>query len=697
MKVALVGNPNAGKSSIFNRLTGLSQKVGNFSGVTVDKRTGAAQLPNGQEASVTDLPGTYSLYPTSLDEKIAVEVLANPQHPNHPEVVIYVADASNLERHLLLCTQVADLGLPVVVALNMVDVAQAAGIYCHADRLAKALGLPVVVVNGRTGAGVDQLRAALPQAKPRPELFYRLPPEWANLAKKMQGLSPTLGEFQAVLQIHHPWLPLVGTSGQVEVKEWVKQAGLRPIRGQVDETMSRYAFLGPVVGQAVDHAPRAGGSGWSERLDQVLMHKVWGSLFFFGLLLLLFQAIFAWSQGPMEAIEAGFAQVANWLKGTLPPGWFTDLLTDGMLAGLAGVVVFVPQIAILSFFISLLEESGYMARAVFLSDSIMRKFGLNGRSIVSLISGMACAIPAIMSTRGIRDWRERLVTVLVTPLMSCSARIPVFMLLVTFVVPNDRYWLIFNAQGLVFMGLYLTGAGSAIVSAWALGRLLKVQGQGFFLLELPSYKMPHWKNVGLTVYEKARTFVLEAGKMILVIAVVLWALAAYGPADRVDAAVRQAQAEAQAASLDTTATADLVAAKKLEASYAGMLGRAIEPAIAPLGFDWKIGIALITSFAAREVFVGTMATLYSVGSAGDSDLTTVGQKMRSAKNAAGEPMYTPAVAAALLLYYLFAMQCMSTVAVVYRETNSWKWPVVQVIYLTSLAYLAALAARFALA
>jgi ferrous iron transport protein B len=326
----------------------------------------------------------------------------------------------------------------------------------------------------------------------------------------------------------------------------------------------------------------------------------------------------------------------------------------------------------------------------------MRKFGLNGRSIVSLISGMACAIPAIMSTRGIRNWRERLVTILVTPLMSCSARIPVFMLLVTFVVPNDSYWLVFNAQGLVFMSLYLIGAASAVLSAWALGRLLRVQGQGVFLLELPTYKMPHWKNVGLTVYEQVRTFVLEAGKVILVIAVVLWGLAAYGPAGRVDAAVRQALAEAQAASLDTTATADLVAAKKLEASYAGILGRAIEPAIAPLGFDWKIGIALITSFAAREVFVGTMATLYSVGSSGDSDLKTVGEQMRSAKNAAGQPMYSPAVAAALLLYYLFAMQCMSTVAVVYRETNSWKWPVVQVIYLTALAYLAALAAYVAL-
>jgi ferrous iron transport protein B len=696
MKVALVGNPNAGKSSIFNRLTGLSQKVGNFSGITVDKRTGTAQLPNGQEAAITDLPGTYSLYPTAPDEKIALEILANPQHPNHPDVVVYVADASNLERHLLLCTQVSDLGLPVVVALNMVDVAESVGLRCDANRLAKALELPVVVVNGRTGAGVDQLRAALPHARPRPTPFYQLPPDWANLAKQVRALSPGLGEFQALLQVHHPWLSLLGATGQAEARELAKQAGLRPIRGQVDETMARYAFLGPVVGLAVEHAPRSSGSGWSERLDRVLMHKVWGSLIFLGLLLLLFQAIFAWSQGPMEAIEASFAQVAEWLKGTLPNGWFTDLLTDGMLAGLAGVVVFVPQIAILSFFISLLEESGYMARAVFLSDSVMRKFGLNGRSIVSLISGMACAIPAIMSTRGIRNWRERLVTILVTPLMSCSARIPVFMLLVTFVVPADRYWLVFNAQGLVFMGLYLIGAGSAILSAWALGRLLRVQGQGVFLLELPTYKMPHWKNVGLTVYEKVRTFVLEAGKVILVIAVVLWGLAAYGPADQVEAAVRQAQAEAQAAALDTTATADLVAAKKLEASYAGILGRAIEPAIAPLGFDWKIGIALITSFAAREVFVGTMATLYSVGSSGDSDLKTVGEQMRSAKNAAGQPMYTPAVAAALLLYYLFAMQCMSTVAVVYRETNSWKWPVVQVIYLTALAYLAALAAYVAL-
>ncbi len=689
MKVALVGNPNTGKSSLFNRLTGLSQKVGNFPGVTVDKRTGEMNLGNGQSASVTDLPGAYSLYPTAPDEKIVLEVLANLKHPNFPDVVIYVADAANLERHLLLLTQVADLGLPVVLALNMVDLAQESGIRAYPDRLAKELAMPVIVVNGRTGLGIDALRAALPKARARTKPFYPIPTDWQALAAEIQRRWPAPSDYHALLMSHHLGLGLPAASDQEQLQALCKRSGLRSIRGQVDETMARYDFIGAVVARSVENVAQSGSITFSERVDRVLMHKVWGSLIFFVILLLLFQAIFTWSKGPMEAIEWSFALGAEWLKVSLPSGWLTDLLTEGIMAGLAGVVVFVPQIALLSFFISLLEESGYMARAVFLSDSVMRKFGLNGRSIVALISGLACAIPAIMSTRSIRNWRERLITILVTPLMSCSARIPVFMLLVTFVVPADRYWGFFNLQGLVFMGLYLTGAGAAIFSAWAISKLLKVAGQGFFLLELPSYKMPHWKNVGLTVYEKVVTFVWEAGKMILLISVLLWGLATYGPPSQIRTAEVRARAEAANAQLDTVATADLMAAKRLEASYAGLLGKTIEPLIAPLGFDWKIGIALITSFAAREVFVGTMATLYSVGSSGDGDLKTVGQQMRAAKNAAGLPMYSPAVAAALLIYYLFAMQCMSTAAVVYRETNSWKWPVLQIVYLTALAYLAA--------
>lgn len=694
--IALLGNPNCGKSSVFNQLTGLRQKVGNFPGVTVDKKIGQTLLPDQSAVTLVDFPGTYSFYPTSIDERIVVQSLCNPQDPNYPDGILYIADVTKLEKHLLLLTQLRDLGLPIILALNMADVAQKEGLEVDASKLSRRLKVNVVKISGRTGEGMDALRAEMEQMVGQraayivPKPIFKMTEVERNTAEAAMEIVPNANTYQGLLIAHHyEWLPFLSDAQRKLLADVGQQNGFESLRAQVDETMQRFDRFTPIVRNATDTPSREGESSTTEKLDNVLTHRVFGPIIFFTLMLLVFQAIFAWATYPMDMIEGFFGYAGEWVKSNWPEGWWgASLLTDGIIAGLGGILVFIPQIAILFLLISLLEEIGYMARAAYMFDSLMRRFGLNGRSIVALVSGGACAIPAIMSTRTIGNWKERLITILVTPFISCSARIPVYIVLIGFVVPPETIWGIFGLQGLAFMGLYLLGIIAALFSAWVFKLILNTHERSFLMLELPEYRVPVLRNVGLTVWEKVRSFVVEAGQIILVISIILWFLASYGPSADMEQARSEALTAAEAQNLSEMETKNLIAAREIEASYAGHLGKAIEPVIEPLGYDWKIGIALVTSFAAREVFVGTMATIYSIGS--EQDEYSVRDRMAVERNPiTGEKVYTPATALSLLLFYVFAMQCMSTLAVVKRETKSWKWPIVQFVFMTALAYVAA--------
>ncbi|RME99720.1 MAG: ferrous iron transport protein B [Bacteroidetes bacterium] len=694
-RLALAGNPNSGKSTLFNFLTGLRQKVGNFPGVTVDKKEGSYQLKSGERIRILDFPGAYSFYPNAQDERVVVETLVQPDAEAYPDAVLYVVDFTRLEKHLLLFTQILDLGLPVGLVLNMADMAQAQGRSVDVHKLSRQFGVPVRVVSSHTGQGMEELDDLISELRQQAGVrqqtgnFYSLQAHEQQLAEALQASFPNHSAYQRLLIAHHSdWLPFLNESQRQAIQAAKELVGFRPLTQQVEETMARFDRFTPIVQQSLWQSPEQARS-FTGRIDALLTHRWWGPLFFFALMFLIFQAIYSWASLPMDGIEWVFGELATNAKATLPAGWWTDLLTDGILAGLGGILVFVPQIAILFFLITLLEEAGYMARAAFMFDGLMRRFGLNGRSVVALISSGACAIPAIMSTRTIANWKERLLTILVAPFISCSARLPVYIVLIGFVVPDTTIAGIFNAQGLAFMGLYLLGIVAALGTAW-LGKVwLQAGAPGYLLLELPEYRRPLLRNVGLTVWEKVRTFVVEAGQVILIISMILWALASYGPTQPMARAKTQALAQAKERGFNAEQTANLVASHRLEASYAGHLGKFIEPAIAPLGFDWKMGIAIISSFAAREVFVGTMATLYSVGS--DSDEATVHDRLAAEVNPmTREKVYTPATALSLLIFYVFAMMCMSTLAVVKRETGSWKWPLLQFVFMTGLAYVSSL-------
>lgn len=688
--VGLFGNPNCGKSTLFNQLTGLRQKVGNFPGVTVDKKMGQLQLDQGEEVLLIDFPGTYSFYPNSQDERIAVQTLIHKEAQDYPDAILYIADVIHLEKHLLLFTQLYDLGLPIMLVLNMADQAEKEGLSVDVTKLEKALQAPVFLLSARTGTGIDELKEGIAQlmneTKTVSQRFRPLSSVEKNISQTIQQHYPSLDEYSAVLYAHHyQWLPFLSAKDRKQIGQIVENNQFESLRLQVNETMDRFNKFTPLAKSAMASS-QPGRTSRSLWLDSILTHRILGPIIFLGLMLLVFQAIFAWATYPMDLIEGLFGTVAEGVKTLLPNGWVTDLITDGILAGLGGVVVFVPQIAILFFLISILEEVGYMARAAFMFDRIMQFFGLNGRSMVALISSSACAIPAVMSTRNISNWKERLITILVTPLISCSARIPVYTVLIGFVVPVGTLWGIFNQQGIAFMGLYVLGIVAALFSAWVFKKILKTDEQSFLMLELPAYRLPVMRNVWLNVWEKVKTFLLEAGKVIIIISIALWGLATYGPASAMEAAEVTATEQATTQNLSEDEAADLLASKKLEASFAGHLGKFIEPAIEPLGFDWKMGIALITSFAAREVFVGTMATIYSIGS--EDDESSVRDRMASERHPeTGELVYTLPTSLSLLVFYVFAMMCMSTLAVVKRETKSWKWPIIQFVFMTAMAYL----------
>lgn len=695
LKIALVGNPNTGKSTLFNLLTGLNQKVGNFPGITVDKKVGFCRLSPDLQADVVDLPGTYSLYPKSKDEGIVFQVLADETNANHPDIILLIADATSLRRNLLLYTQVADLGLPVILVLNMTDLATQEGIHVDVNKLAERLGVQVVAISARSDDGTKALKDAiihttLISTKAEGIDVNVFAPE---AIKAVKAIINTENDYYALQVLHqHEHLANFNDRQQEKIEQIEKDHGFDSLSIQSAETVARYRYLGTVLTGVVSDTGAAKKFKLTDKLDSILTHKIWGLAIFMLLLFVIFNAIFAWAAYPMDLIEGTFGWLTEMGHTYLPQGMLTDLLLDGVVAGLGGIVIFIPQIAILFAFISVLEDTGYMARVTFMMDKLMSKVGLSGKSVVPMIGGLACAVPSIMAARNIESWKDRMITIMVTPLVSCSARLPVYILIISIIIPEENILGIFNKQGLALMVMYLVGMVAAVAVAWLMKFIIKAKERSYLIMELPVYRMPRWKNVFLTVVEKAKTFVFEAGKVIIAISIILWVMASFGPGDRFEK-IDEKYAVALA---DTTQNTEhihtIINGEKLENSYVGILGHWIEPAIKPLGYDWKIGIALITSFAAREAFVGTMATIYSVDG-GDEDTSTIRERMMASVNSqTGLPIYTFATGISLMLFYAFAMQCMSTVAIVYRETKSWKWPMIQMAYMTAMAYVAALIA-----
>ncbi len=690
--IALVGNPNSGKSSLFNALTGLNQKVGNFPGVTVDKKTGVSRITDTLSANIIDLPGTYSLYPKSADEQVTCEILLNRNNPDRPDMIVVIADASNLKRNLLFCSQIMDLKIPTVIALTMNDIARKKGITIDIQGLERLMGVPVVAINPRKNKGIPQLKKTIADVK---ETGFAPAADFVNTEaltgswiKEIRQLCNLNSDYSALhVACNYLELAYLNAAQRIRIAALTDEMKFHKSKVQAEEVMERYRKIGSIMQQCVVETNPLKQSIISERFDKLLLHPLWGNIILLLVLFLLFQSIFWLAEYPMNWVEDGFAVLSTALGNIMPDGFIKDLLINGILAGISGIAIFIPQIMILFGFITILEDSGYMARISFLTDRLMRSVGLNGRSVMPLISGMACAVPAIMAARTIQNRKERLITIMVTPLMSCSARLPVYTILIGLVIP-DKKLLIFNLQGLVLMGLYLLGFFMALIVARVMNFIVKTKDRTFFLMELPVYRAPRWKNVGITMIEKAKIFVVDAGKVIMIISLLLWALASFGPPDRMAAVdahyinLKQQQPE-NAKIIDRE-----YHTAKLENSFAGIMGHTIEPAIRPLGYDWKIGIALITSFAAREVFVGTMATLYSVGNDEDTDVT-LRAKMHAAKLPDGSPVYTLASGLSLLVFYVFAMQCMSTLAIVKRETRSWKYPAIQFVYMFFIAYISA--------
>lgn len=732
INVALIGNPNTGKTSVFNQLTGLNQKVGNYPGITVEKKEGICKLPRGVRAHIIDLPGTYSLNTTSLDESVAVELLLNKNDRDHPDVALVVSDVENLKRNLLLFTQIKDLKIPAILVINMADRMTRKGISIDIELLEEKLDAKIALVSTRKGTGIDKLKELISDYKnlskvPNVDTTVIAPEYFEKLKKTFPKED-----------IYKLWLVITQDVNFMPIqKNLIKDASSFSTKSkselkrlQQKETILRYQFINGILKETYKVDINAA-KGFRATLDKVLTHKIFGYLIFFIILLTIFQAIYGWSEYPMDMIDGFFASATEWVKETLPPGVFTNLIAEGVLAGIGGIVIFIPQIAFLFLFIALLEETGYMSRVVFLMDRIMKPFGLSGKSVVPLISGTACAIPAVMATRTIENWKERLITILVTPFTTCSARLPVYLIIIALVIPEGSF-LGLSFKALTLMLLYLLGFAAAILSAMALNKILKIKSRSFFVIELPNYKLPLLKNVGYTVLEKTKSFVFGAGKIILAISIILWFLGSNGYSDNFKNAetivanrvaengfsdnsktyiqnnLEQYQASLTNDKIDETSSAfkvsivemnstlekkalnQEIASYKLEHSYMGYMGKAIEPIVRPLGYDWKIGIAVLTSFAAREVFVGTLATIYSVGN--DEEETIKNRMAAEVNPVTKEPLFNLASGISLLLFYAFAMQCMSTLAVVKRETNSWKWPTFQLVFMSLFAYIVALIA-----
>jgi len=689
INIALIGNPNTGKTSLFNQLTGLNQQVGNYPGITVEKKIGFCKLPHNIKANILDLPGTYSLNASSIDENVVIELLLNRNDKLFPDVALVVTDVENLKRNLLLFTQIKDLEIPTILVINMADRMEYKGISLDLPHLEQELKTKIALVSSRKGLGIEELKnlivtyktlstePCLNASEIDPDYFNHLRKAFPNQLLYKLWLVITQDANFANLDRH-------------EIRNSYTKSLSELKRLQQKETIKRYQFINNVlkIGQTID---KTNAKDFGSKLDRILTHKIWGYVIFFSILFLIFQSIFDWSSYPMDFIDTTFANLSSYAGAHLQPGVLTDLVSQGIIPGIGGIVIFIPQIAFLFLFISILEESGYMSRVVFLMDKIMRKFGLSGKSVVPLISGTACAIPAIMATRNIENWKERLITILVTPFTTCSARLPVYAIIIALVIPNERVLGVLNLQGLTLMLLYLLGFGMAIFSSYILNLILKVKGKTFFVVEMPNYKLPLFKNVAINVLEKTKAFVTGAGKIILAISIILWFLASYGPGKNFSNAEAIVVEKTQHSNLSETELESAVAAHKLENSYIGLMGKTIEPVISPLGYDWKIGIAIISSFAAREVFVGTLATIYSVG--GTDNDETIKNKMAAEINPiTGKKVFNFASGISLLLFYAFAMQCASTLAVTKKETNTWKWPAAQLIFMSAFAYVVALIA-----
>ena len=636
MKIALLGNPNTGKSSVFNLLTGMRQKIGNFPGVTVEKKSG--NYIDGKESiEIIDFPGTYSLNPRSVDEEVVSKVLNDPSSPDYPDLIMAVIDASRIENNLFLFTQLYDLGLPMVLVLNMWDLAKKEGIQIDLNKLQECFpDITIIHTNARVGIGKDRIIDTIKNHKKRAETSF---------IKSDEAPQKTEENYER------------------------KIAALR--KKKIQELTQRFVEKEKTKK--------------TSKLDLLFVHPVWGYLFFLLVLMVIFQFIFTFASYPMDWIESGFLSLSEFTANTLPSGAVNDLVSQGIVPGIGGVFIFIPQIALLFFFIAILEETGYLSRVVFIMDRIMRPLGLNGKSIVPLMSSLACAIPGVMSTRTISNWKERLITILIAPLMSCSARIPVYTLLIALVIPEGHVFGFINIQGLVLFGLYLLGILGALLTAFVLKLLIQNKSKGFLLLEIPNLKAPVWRNVGFTVLEKIKIFVFDAGKIILAISIILWFMASYGPGDEIEKSSQELiKSEAYKAS-NSDEQQSLKSSVMLENSYIGHLGKFIEPVIEPLGYDWKIGISLISSFAAREVFVGSLSTIYAVHDERE-EKQNLRETMKNEKRADGTPTYSMASGISLMVFYVFAMQCMSTLAVVKRETQSWKWPIIQLTFMGVLAY-----------
>jgi ferrous iron transport protein B len=691
INVALVGNPNTGKTSVFNNLTGLNQKVGNYPGITVEKKEAVIKLSRNLKAHILDLPGTYSLNATSLDENVVIELLLNKNDKDYPDVVVVVSDIENLKRNLLLFTQIKDLGLPTILAINMADRMDRKGIQLDIEGLEKRLKTKVNLISARKNLGFDELKqsitnyqnislepcveassidkayfASLKKAYPNQDLYklWLVITQDVNFGKTNRNRISSKSDFQP--------------KSDSEIK-----------RLQQKETIKRYQFINATLKETLTK-DLALATGLRAKIDRLLIHKVWGYVIFLAILFLIFQTIYDWSTYPMDFIDESFLVFSEFVKQNFPAGMLSDLISEGVIPGIGGIVIFVPQIAFLFLFISILEETGYMSRVVFLMDRVMRKFGMSGKSVVPLVSGTACAIPAVMAARNIESWKERLVTILVVPFTTCSARLPVYLIIISLVIPDERWLGIFNYQGITLMLLYLLGFGTAVASGWLASKMLKIDFKSYFVVEMPDYKLPIFKNVAYTVVEKTKSFVFGAGKIILAISIILWVLASYGPTDEFDNAEEIVTSSADLSSITEEELETEISSYKLKHSFIGYAGRAIEPAVIPLGYDWKIGIAIISSFAAREVFVGTLATIYSVG---NEDEQTIKSRMSAETNPIlGGPLFTFASGISLLLFYAFAMQCMSTLAIVKRETGTWKWPLIQLFGMSGFAYVVALIA-----
>lgn len=673
-KIALVGNPNCGKTTLFNRLTGLNQRVGNYPGITVDKRSGKLKLGENHDVELIDLPGAYSLSSNSMDEQIVQDVLLNNAAESHPDLILSVVDVSNLHRNLFLASQVHDLGIPMVLVLNMIDLLE--GEVIRTEELEKAFNCPVISISAKDGKGMDSLKKLLLHStQPEDNPHINLDDKWITDPEVIRELLPNTSVYQRFKITNHidklSWV-----EHQQKISDLAHQSGNSTYKAELNEINARYRFIDQLVKKVKLTKTDLRSKQITEKIDAITTHPIKGLAVFLLTFFIIFQAVFTFAAYPMDLIDSGFVWLGESVATLLPEGMLADFLVDGLLAGIGGVLVFLPQIMILFGLFTILEDSGYLARVSFMTDGLLRKFGMNGKSVIPLVGGFACAVPSIMAARTIENRKERLITIFITPLMSCSARLPVYVFLVSFIAPDDYLLGFISAQGLVMMGMYLLGIVVSLLVALLINYFMKHKSGSSFILELPRYRFPNSKNILSSMINKGKTFVTEAGKIILIASLVLWTLGYFGPQKEMDRIEQKYEQMALESNLSEDELSYLESSEKLEYSYLGYIGKGIEPVIRPLGFDWKIGIALVASFAAREVFVGTMATIYSV----EDDPESEGG-LKAIK-------FSYATAFSLLIFYVFALQCLSTVAIVKQETGGWKWPSIQLVSFTALAYFA---------